>query len=150
VFLIAGGACRLADSAAAALSVSSTRGYLHLRPPCHREVGAYARPVTKIEPTEDVIASLLRDPECPKARSIGTIGERWIPVPHFLLFARSRGVATTALESRTDAYVESIDGRRERVLDPWSAIPNLLRRLAGRLPSAPEYAWVVPTDDADS
>ena len=134
----------LADSAAAALSVSVDARVSASPPAVPPGGGAYARPVTEIEPTEEIIASLLRHPDCPQARVLRSEDKRFVPVAQFILFARSRGVATTELEERTDAYVERIGGRRENVIDPWTAIPNLVRRVVGALESPPEYLWVLP------
>ncbi len=94
-------------------------------------------------PAEDLEA-LLRDPGCPWATVLRGKDERAVRVEGFISFARSRGLPTSGLEARMDRFVRSIGGRRERVLDLWSALPNLLRRLTGRLPSPPLELWWVP------
>ena len=100
--------------------------------------------MTQGEPTDEAIAELLRDPECPTARVLGSKGERIVQVTDFIACARSRGIATTHLEQSTDAYVERIGGRKDHVLDPWSPVPNLIRRITRRPSSAPEYFWAIP------
>ncbi len=90
------------------------------------------------------LKALLGDPGCPWATVLRSHDERAVRVEDLLLFARSRGLSTTGLEARMDRFVRSIGGRRDQVLDPWSALSNLLRRLTGRLPSPPLELWWVP------
>jgi hypothetical protein len=70
-----------------------------------------------------------------------------VPVADFILFARSRGLPTTELEQAADAWVEEQGGRREHVIDPFSWIPNSLRRVTGQLPSAGTDLYLVPARD---
>jgi len=92
-------------------------------------------------PTEDRIAQLLGDPACPRAR--GARVANVVPVLPFIAFARSRGVATGELEVAMDAYVERVGGQRQKVTDPWSWLPNLVRRVSGRLPSPSGDVWLL-------
>ena len=69
-----------------------------------------------------------------------------MPVLPFIAFARSRGLATSQVEAITDACVERLGGERRRVSDPWSWLPNLLRRATGRLPAASEDVWLLTSD----
>lgn len=94
--------------------------------------------------TNDQIDALLRDPEFPWARTLRMGNERAVQIEGLIAFARSRGLPTTHLEEAVDSYVHAIGGRRERALDPWSTVPNLVRRLTGALPRPPLELWVVP------
>jgi hypothetical protein len=94
--------------------------------------------------TDEQIDELLRDPAFPWSRVLGMGDERAVRVEELIAFARSRGLPTTELERRVDSYVRTIGGRREHVLDPWSAIPNFVRRLAGGLPRRSLDLWVMP------
>jgi hypothetical protein len=79
------------------------------------------------DPTEAEVLELLRDPECPRGRAVGA-DEALVPVMEFIAFARSRGYATGSVEALADACVERRGGERRRVVDPWSWLPNLVRR----------------------
>jgi len=96
------------------------------------------------EPTEDEVIELLRDPACPSGRGL-RIEEEVVPVAPFIAFARSRGLATSRVEKLADTCVARLGGERKRVVDPWSWLPNLIRRATGNLPSAPEDVWLLPS-----
>jgi hypothetical protein len=92
--------------------------------------------------TQEDVAQLLRDPSCPRARVLNA--QHMVPVLPFIAFARSRRFATSDIETVTDAYVVRVGGKRETVLDPWSWLPNLVRRATGRLTAPPEDVWILP------
>jgi hypothetical protein len=103
-----------------------------------RTVGPRA---AKLEPTEQDIAELLQDPACPRGCGLK---EQVVPVLKFIAFAKSRGYATSNIESLTDQCVQRLGGERHHVVEPASWIPNLLRRLTGNLRLPSEDVWLLP------
>jgi hypothetical protein len=103
-----------------------------------RTVGPRA---AKLEPTEQDIEELLQDPACPRGRGLK---EQVVPVLKFIAFAKSRGYATSNIESLTDQCVQRLGGERHHVVEPASWIPNLLRRLTGNLRLPSEDVWLLP------
>lgn len=101
------------------------------------------------EPTEDDIIELLRDPACPRGRGL-RIAEEVVPVLPFIAFVRSRELATGRVEAIADACVQRLGGQRQRVVDPWSWLPNLIRRATGKLPSPAEDIWLLPARQSRS
>jgi hypothetical protein len=93
------------------------------------------------EPTEQDIEELLQDPACPHGRGLK---EQIVPVLQFIAFAKSRGYATSNVESLTDRCVRRLGGERHHVVDPASWIANLVRRLSGNLRLPSEDVWLLP------
>jgi hypothetical protein len=93
------------------------------------------------EPTEQEIEELLRDPACPHSRGLK---EQVVPVLQFIAFAKSRGYATSNVESLSDRCVRRLGGARHGVVDPALWIPNLRSQAHPhlRLPSAD--VWLLP------
>jgi hypothetical protein len=58
-------------------------------------------------------------------------------------FAQARGYDPDAVEHAMDAYVDQHSGKRQKISDPWAAIPNLFRRAKGQDPKRDEV-WLVP------
>jgi hypothetical protein len=56
--------------------------------------------------------------------------ERVVTVTDFRRFAVSRGLSPD--ETELDAFVERLGGKRQSMIDPWSAPVRWLQRLRGR------------------
>jgi hypothetical protein len=93
------------------------------------------------EPTEHDIETLLQDPAGPRGRGLK---EQVVPVLQFIAFARSRGYATSNVESLADRCVQRLGGERQHLVDPASWIPNALRKLTGNLRRPSEDVWLLP------
>ena len=58
-------------------------------------------------------------------------------------FAERRNLDADEVEAAMDAYVRERNGKRQRITDPWEALPNLVRKLRGQRPRADDV-WLIP------
>jgi hypothetical protein len=83
----------------------------------------------------DELERVLRETDVPWAKYLRAGGARAAEVPalveHVELHAGGDDV-----ERELDELVRAAGGERRGAIDPWTSVPNLLRRLAGR-PTAP-------------
>jgi hypothetical protein len=98
--------------------------------------------IRALEPTMQEVHDLLRDPHCPRWRH----SERCeaVPVLGFIAFARSRGLATSQLETVTDACVTRLGGKRRQVPSVDGRAKQLLRRFTGYPVTAHDELWLIP------
>jgi hypothetical protein len=104
-------------------------------------------PTDVLEPTEEAIIGLLRDPNFPTRARVAHGGTSRSGACLHCVRPVAR-YATGRVEELTDACVARLEGRRHRVIDPWSWLPNIIRRATGGLPSSLEDVWVLPRDVA--
>ena len=88
------------------------------------------------EPTEDDVIELLRDPACPRGRGL-RIAEDVVPAAVHSVGALAR-TGAGRVEAIADECIQRLGGQRQRIVDPCSWLPNLMRRATGNLPSPPE------------
>jgi hypothetical protein len=89
------------------------------------------------------ISRLLEHPDCPWSPFLRNSTERALAVRSFTKFAALQGVDKDQLTVSMDRYVGSRGGRRQRITDPWSVLPNLARRVVGS-EAQHDDVWVLP------
>jgi hypothetical protein len=93
---------------------------------------------------DDLIVRLLCERDMPWAR-VARSAEHVVEVGAFLRFGARHSLASEELEPAMDGFVRRHGGSRERTVDPWSWLPNLIRLVVGKPRRAPEQLWVLPS-----
>lgn len=84
--------------------------------------------------THELEDRLLTDPACPWSVIHRAQNERGMSVRTLRKFAEERGLDPNEVEEAMDQYTAEHGGKRQSVIRPFHAVPNLLRRLRGQQP----------------
>jgi hypothetical protein len=94
---------------------------------------------------ESDLRALLYDPRLPTVeRAYRNPGFRHVLVWRMLALAEVRLGNKPDLEQTLDALVEQVGGERLNVLDPWRWLPDLARRMGGKLLPPRDDVYAIP------
>jgi hypothetical protein len=94
---------------------------------------------------EPGLAELLADPRLPVVESVRRDpGFRHVVVWRLVALAEAEWGEKPGLESRLDELVEQAGGHRLGMVDPWRAIPDVVRRALGRPLPPREDLYALP------
>jgi hypothetical protein len=92
---------------------------------------------------EQLEREVLSEASCPWSRVLRGQGERVMSVRTLRRFAEAQGFDADAVEAAMNQYVVEQDGKRQKVIATWSALPNIFRRVRGRAPETDDV-WRIP------
>jgi hypothetical protein len=94
---------------------------------------------------DDELRRVLLADDVPWGRYLRGEGARAIEVPALVEHVELR-IGGDDVERELDRFVEGAGGTRRQMLDPWTSVPNLFRRLARRPARAVADVYELPAE----